>query len=444
MRLFREESGQTLILTATSLLVLMGFLALATDVGVLFHDRREMQTAADGAAAAAAVEMLDGGTSSQIVAAADNAATKNGFTDGSNGVTVTVHNPPTSGYHQTAGNVEVDITQASIPTVLMGLFGAKTVSVSARAVGSDAVAGAACGWLGNTTGTDMDIRGSGTIISPGCGWYVNSGSKSALNVTGNGNTVDAAYIGLVGGSAGSGTPQGTTVTAGVEPQPNPLLNQVTNGIPDGMPTGTPNGAPTASECTSSNTSSATSFNTSINASLSTYGGIYCFTNNVDISGATLSNGTFIFENGVTVANTATTNITNATLDLAGGAFNQIFNSKFLFNISSPAVDPNLDQWNNGIAIFVPPTNTTYTATACSANPNDTQELMIQFGSSTQTFSGYIYAPNATLTLHDQGGSVAATGIIAGALCDLSGTINITDYNLANPTTAPLRTVALVE
>jgi hypothetical protein len=445
MRLYREESGQALILTATSLLVLMGFLALATDVGILFHDRREMQTAADGAAAAAALEMFDGGSSSNIILAAHNAATKNGFTDGSNGVTVTVHNPPTSGYHQSGGNVEVDITQASIPTVLMGLFGAKTVSVSARAVGSDSVSGKACIWLGNSSGTDLKIQGSAKIEAPGCGIYLNSTDPSALDTIGNGNTVDAAYIGLVGGSIGSGTPQGTTVSADVAPQTNPFGTTVSSGEPV-----------EASACSASNTTSGTTFSGSLtvnNGATVTYTdhtgksvtvptstNVWCFSGtNVDITGATLNNGIFVFEHGVTIGTTGTTTISNGTLDVDQGVYNQASNS--VLDIVAPTV---VGKWNNGIALLVPPTNTTYTATTCSKNPNDAQELMVQFGSNNQTLSGYIYAPAATVTLHDQGGGVTASGLIAGSLCDLSGTINITDYNTVNPTTAPILMAALVE
>jgi hypothetical protein len=70
--------------------------------------------------------------------------------------------------------------------------------------------------------------------------------------------------------------------------------------------------------------------------------------------------------------------------------------------------------------------------------------MVQFGSNNETLSGYIYAPAATVTLHDQGGGVTASGLIAGSLCDLSGSLTLPPYNSANPNTTPLRTVALVE
>jgi hypothetical protein len=49
-----EESGQTLVVVTLALIALIGFLALAIDVGVLYSWRRNMQNAADAGALAAA------------------------------------------------------------------------------------------------------------------------------------------------------------------------------------------------------------------------------------------------------------------------------------------------------------------------------------------------------------------------------------------------------
>jgi Flp pilus assembly protein TadG len=43
MKALKDERGQVLILTALALLVLLGFLALAVDVGVLFRAKRNIQ-----------------------------------------------------------------------------------------------------------------------------------------------------------------------------------------------------------------------------------------------------------------------------------------------------------------------------------------------------------------------------------------------------------------
>ncbi|HEX5234262.1 MAG TPA: pilus assembly protein TadG-related protein [Silvibacterium sp.] len=447
MRSMRDESGQALILTATSLLVLMGFLALATDVGILFHDRRELQTAADGAAVAAAMEYRNGGSDAQATASAVAAATSNGFTDSANGVTVTIHTPPVTGFHQSTGNVEVDISQAAVPTVFMGLFGSNTVDISARAVATYIGVSKSCIWLGHSTGTDLTIRGAAKIIATNCGIYLNSTSSDSIKTTGNGNTIDSPYIDTPGGTVGSGTPQGTTVSTGTAPQDNPF-NTITGGntVTDGEPNA-------ATACTPSNTTSTAltptpgkfSGTIDLDPSGTTSTTVHCFSDaNVDVSGATLSNGVFVFENGVKIGTNSTFTMTNATLDLDQGVFNE--GSQSIFDITAPKIPVTVTpkQWNNGIAVLVPPTNTTYSFTACNPNPNDTQELMIQFGSANQTFSGYIYAPNATVTLHDQGGGTTAAGLVAASLCDLSGNIDITGFNALNPTTSPLTAVTLVE
>ncbi len=102
-RLAQGPSGQTFVLVSIALVVLIGVAALAVDVGDLWTTRRLMQSAADAGAVAGADEITLGGSSSAITAAAKDATSHNGFTDGaarpgtSNTVTVAVHNPPTSG-----------------------------------------------------------------------------------------------------------------------------------------------------------------------------------------------------------------------------------------------------------------------------------------------------------------------------------------------------------
>lgn len=67
-----------------SLVVLLGFLGLATDVGYLRYMKRRLQAAADAGAIAGASEKKNGGN---YLTAAQNDASLNRFTDGTNGVT---------------------------------------------------------------------------------------------------------------------------------------------------------------------------------------------------------------------------------------------------------------------------------------------------------------------------------------------------------------------
>lgn len=193
--------------------------------------------------------------------------------------------------------------------------------------------------------------------------------------------------------------------------------------------------PALTDCTSTPTAP---YSNPLNAGL----GVICFTaKNVDISGMTLENGTFVFENGVTAGNTGgTTNVINGTIDVYGGSFNQNTNSNL--NIWAPTSGA-----ENGVGLLVPATNLTYPATPCltqqSGNPKN-NVLQVQFGSNNQTIDGYIVAPNSMLYLQDNGGGVTYSGIDVGCLYAKTSTINMSSYDLHNPTTTPNRVVSLVE
>jgi uncharacterized membrane protein len=81
MEIRSGERGQALVLTAFSVVALVGFVALATDVGVLFRAKRNMQIAADAAATAAALDYLYNGSVSSAKTAGQAAATANGVTN---------------------------------------------------------------------------------------------------------------------------------------------------------------------------------------------------------------------------------------------------------------------------------------------------------------------------------------------------------------------------
>jgi Flp pilus assembly protein TadG len=55
--LWRQETGQALVLAAFFMVAVLGFAAMAIDVGLFLHERRELQKAADAAALAGAQEL---------------------------------------------------------------------------------------------------------------------------------------------------------------------------------------------------------------------------------------------------------------------------------------------------------------------------------------------------------------------------------------------------
>src|SRR6185437_7985825 len=79
----------------------------------LYNVKRQMQNAADDAALSGSIDRLNGVSNSQIQSDALFEAKRNGFTDGVNGVTVSVAAPPTSGpYVSTPGAVQVTINSS--------------------------------------------------------------------------------------------------------------------------------------------------------------------------------------------------------------------------------------------------------------------------------------------------------------------------------------------
>ncbi len=121
-----RETGQMLVLFVLALGVLLGFVAMSVDVGIILHERRSQQNAADAAALAAVAELPD--SPSAAIAAAYDWANKNGYSS-ANGATVTVNTP----YQGNSYAVEVIIEedQSFIFALALGL---DSVNVHARAV----------------------------------------------------------------------------------------------------------------------------------------------------------------------------------------------------------------------------------------------------------------------------------------------------------------------
>lgn len=437
MKVFRDENGQMLVFTALTMTVLLGFLALATDVGTLFRARRQLQIATDAAATAAALDILNNNTNTQATTDAYSAAATNGAPKG-NGTTITVTIAPTTGFHTGAGYVAVAITQPN-PTFFMRLFGRNSMNIGAYAVAGTPGYATNCIYLDDTKDYDFKVQGSFTLNSPGCGVYVNSyNTNSVLSASGAGGalTIDAPYVATVGG--GPSSLGGSPIYTNSAPESPPNL-QSTGFTP--------------SDCTSTNP-------TAVSSTINGGGGVVCFTgSNVDMSGLTLQNGVFLFENGVSVGVSAATTINDATLEVYGGSYTQ--NSNSILNVIAPqpsnktclsCVDVFCGSGSNNclnfnaVGLLVPTANLTYTNAPCaSSSPgNGTGTLQVQFGSNNQYFDGYIVAPNADVYLQDNGGGTTYSGIYAACMFGKSSTVNIPSYNVEHPSTTPLRTVALVE
>src|SRR5437867_11819790 len=120
------ERGQILLIAALFMTALLGFTAMAIDVGLIFHDRRGQQNAADAAALAGAASLPDPLTA---VLRARDWADRNGYGDGTNGTTVTVNTP----YKGDPTKIEV-VIKKPVSAIFSRVLGLTTFSVTARAV----------------------------------------------------------------------------------------------------------------------------------------------------------------------------------------------------------------------------------------------------------------------------------------------------------------------
>jgi hypothetical protein len=213
-RIVRSSSrGQLIPVFGLSLVVLMGMAALAVDVGYWRYEHRLEQAAADSSAIAGAGE-ISFPASNDVLGAARNDATLNGFTSGVANATVTVNWPPLSGPNTGNNNaVEVIVSQVE-PTFFSGIFG-KSQTVQARAVALMSAKNSGCIYVlkGDLSG-NLTLNGGAITTVPLCGMVVNG------NLTVNGGVVDVSYISYAGTGPGSGTyPDGQPVhgVAGTDP-----------------------------------------------------------------------------------------------------------------------------------------------------------------------------------------------------------------------------------
>ncbi len=229
----KRRDGFVVVTTVLSLFFIMGFAALAIDLGVFRFVRRTAQNAADAGAVGAAMAMAATPPESGITAGRLDAS-KNGFTHGTDGVTVAVNSPPTMGFYSgNSGFVEVIVTQPR-PTLFMNALGIDSATISARAVGYVEESGSGCVYVMDPVAKLALTLTGGSTLSMACGIYINSNHpEDAMNV-GSSSTVNAGYIGVVGGTDihPDATVTPTPVT-GIDPLPDPLDGQMMPEPPPG-------------------------------------------------------------------------------------------------------------------------------------------------------------------------------------------------------------------
>ena len=290
------------------------FCGLALDVGIVQLRKLQLQHAADAAALGASVEKARG--QSDWVTAGKADAGLNGFTDGSNGVSISIVSPPTSGsYSGDTSAIQAVVTQ-NVHTAFLGMFGAHgTATPGARSVAKSS-ANPDC----------VYILGAGSLLHPlmiqnfsgfysACNIYIDSTTNTLENDLGSTLSVTGGNSIKIQGSSSTALLWGTT-------SPSPTFDSTNENDPLAYET-----APTFSSCTYSNTYVLLT-TTTLNP------GTYC---NLTITSSTVTfnPGLYILVGGSTWQGGSTINGTGVTFYLTKGTGGWNYYSNF--NIFSSTV-----------------------------------------------------------------------------------------------------------
>ena len=212
---FCDCSGSTVPIVAIAMTALIGFASLGTEVGVWYGVRRDMQGATDAAAYSAALaKNRPPGTPTIVDAQARSVTAQQGYKDGSNGVAITVNNPPVTGpYRANPFAVEVILQQPQ--TALLAALFTKGPVLQTRSV-SVLTSSKNCIYIMNANASRALDMASGANINVSCGVVVNSSSNQAAAFNGN---ITIPTVDIVGGYSGT---INSKVTTGVAPVTDPL------------------------------------------------------------------------------------------------------------------------------------------------------------------------------------------------------------------------------
>jgi hypothetical protein len=447
MRMRQDEDGQTLVLVALCMTMVLGFMALAIDVGSTFRSRRNAQIAADAAAIAAALDYKYNASTTKAQAAGQAAATANGVTNGVGGATVSINIPPKNGpFAGQSGFIEAMVSEPS-PTVFMGVL-TRTHSLE---VGGRAVAGSGsnvgCLWTLATSGNDVSLTGSGAIDAINCDIYDNSSNLSnALTLTGSGS-ITAKEVGIVGGYTvtGSGRISPLPVT-GLSPAADPLGGLAAPTIPTGTCT---------SNCTPSNTGSG---NLTLNP------GNYTSITNTGSGTLTLNAGNYIISDSLTNTGSGKL-ILGAGNYTIGGNFQSTGSSSLTLGAGLYIIGGNLQLTGSGsmngsgITFYTEgattltgsgnmslsaPTSGPYSGVLVFQSRSDSSAMALT-GSGGDTVQGILYAPKAPLTLTGSGSFNVSLDMITDSLTLTgSGSVQDTNYSVVTNPNSVLSRLVLVE
>ena len=229
----RGERGQALILFVLALGLMMGFTALAIDVGLAFQERRNAQNGADAAALAAAQDLRDGAGPATAAATARDYLERHGYDSPDD--TMTVNIPPTSGSH--AGDpyyVEV-VVETDEPPVFRAPLTSTVWTIRGRAVATFDVsfgANAAILVLSETDCESFEASGTANLTIDNNGGIV-ANSNCDPSIYRNGSGTVSAEGGIYYYDEGGG--YGEVGPGAFVPTPDALPNRIEDPLADMVP-----------------------------------------------------------------------------------------------------------------------------------------------------------------------------------------------------------------
>jgi Flp pilus assembly protein TadG len=367
--------------------VIIGFAGLGVEASNWYTTKRTMQGAADSAAYSAATSKGAGATTAVYTSEAKSVAGSYGFVDGSNGVTVTVNNPPTSGSHASDTNA-IQVIIAQPQTLKFASLFLPALTLQAQAVATLTATGCVMA-LDSGSVTDVTDSGNTQLNLQNCNIVVNSSADNALVLSGSAEiNANAAYISgnyTTSGQASLNTTNGTHT--GVSPASDPYVDvQI----------------PSYQGCDQNNYSINGGQSKTFTAGAS---GVMVFCNGMSITGGssvTLDPGIYVIDrgslsvsgnssltgDGVTIVFTSSTGQNYATASISGGA---------TINLTAPTSGPTA-----GLAFFQDR----------NAPSNGSDSFT---GGATQNITGAIYFPDQTVTFSggtSSGNSASCTQLVA--------------------------------
>jgi len=407
----RGEKGSIMILTALSMMVLLGIAALSVDASYMYDMRNRLHAAADAAAKSGAFEVHrnSGVTPAALKAFADQQVSVHGLTPsacGSTGVgdiSVCVNRPPASGPFSGDNNYVEAIVSRKTSTFFASVLGFANAVPGARAVAGISRASDCVIVLGPGTPA-LSIGSSTALTLNGCNLAVGG----SVSIGGGSAHITADSVAV---SAASCPPEASNCTPNAPAPTDPLASLAA-----------PSPAP-AHTCT---TAPKVTANLTIDVSM--VNSYYCGME-IDNAVVTFSPGVYFIAGPITNKNggsDVTLNGSGVMFYLApGGSINVGTSNHVAMNLTAPTSGP-----YSGILFYQDRSN----SNAASFSKNNGDSI---------TLSGALYFPAADLELKNNDGITIDCALIVAKTVSFKNNTNLSDACSAYGG-SPIFTVSMAE